>query len=151
MPAEALQVGFEAGDPAGEAPTIDLELGLPGPPGANAACLLAERPARPAKAGQPVAELGQLHLSLTFGAAGVLGENVEDHRGAVQGRALQNGFEVPLLGWGEVIVENDGVGVMILGHRADLIGFSASDVGGPVRLVTLLDHPGHGVSPGSVD
>ena len=83
---------------AHEAATVDLELGLAGTPGADAAALLAEVGAPAPQPGQPVAQLGQLDLGLALLAVGVLGEDVEDHRGAVDGGAAEQLLEVELLG-----------------------------------------------------
>ena len=60
--------------------------------------LLGERRALAPEAGQPVAEQGQLDLGLALLAVGVLGEDVEDHRGAVDGGAAEQLLEVALLG-----------------------------------------------------
>ena len=79
---------------------------VPMPP----ACWLSDRP-RPAQPGQPVAQERQLHLGLALGAAGVLGEDVEDHRGAVDGGAPEELLQVAVLGRRQLVVEDDGVGV----------------------------------------
>ena len=99
------QVGLELVDAAHDAAAVDLELGLAraagadaAPPAPHAAGLLRERSALPPQAGQAVAELGQLDLGLALLAVGVLGEDVEDHRGAVDGRAPEQLLEVELLG-----------------------------------------------------
>ena len=64
-----------------------------------------------AQAGQAVAQQGQLDLGLALERVGVLGEDVEDHRGAVDGRAPEQLLQVVLLGRAELVVEHDGVGV----------------------------------------
>ena len=87
----------------------------------------------PPQAGQPVAELGQLDLGLALLAGGVLAEDVEDHRGAVDGRAAEELLEVALLGRAELVVEHDGVAVGRLGRVAQLVGLALADVGGRVR------------------
>ena len=84
-PVELAQVGLEPAHPLHQSPAVDLELGLAGAPGADATGLLAERVAPAPQPGQPVAQQGQLHLGPALGGAGVLGEDVEDHRGAVDG------------------------------------------------------------------
>ena len=83
--ADVAEVGLELVDAADETAAVDLELGLAGTAGADAAALLAEVGAAAAQARQAVAELGQLDLRLALLAVGVLGEDVEDHRGAVEG------------------------------------------------------------------
>ena len=93
------QLGLELVDAAQDAPAVDLELGLAGTTRCRCrAALLAEAVAPAAEAGQPVAQLGQLDLGLALLAVGVLGEDVEDHRGAVDGRAAEQLLEVALLG-----------------------------------------------------
>ena len=83
---DVAQLGLELVDAPHDAAAIDLELGLARATGADAAGLLAEARALAAQAGQPVAQLGQLDLGLALVAVGVLGEDVEDHRGAVDAR-----------------------------------------------------------------
>ena len=67
---------------------------VPMPPGLLADSALPRAP----QAGQPVAQLGQLDLGLALLGVGVLGEDVEDHRGAVDGGAAEDLLEVALLG-----------------------------------------------------
>ena len=100
--------------------------------------------------GQPVAEQGQFDLGAPFGGAGVLGEDVEDHRGAVDGGAAQDLLQVPLLGGGEVVVEHHGVGVDGQADRRQLLGFAPAEIGGRIRVVPALDDPLHHVGPGRV-
>ena len=57
------------------------------------------------------AEQRQLHLRLALGAAGVLGEDVEDHRGPVDGGAPEQLLQVAVLRRGQVVVEHDRVRV----------------------------------------
>src|SRR5690606_26499167 len=90
------QLGLELVDAAGDAPSVDLELGLAraaradaGPAGRHAAALLGQGRPLPPDSGQPILEQGQLHLGLALLAVGVLGEDVEDHRGAVDGSATE--------------------------------------------------------------
>ena len=93
-----------------------------------------------AAAGQPVAELGQLDLGLALLAVGVLGEDVEDHRGAVDRGAAQQLLEVELLGGGELVVEHDRVAVGGQRQLAQLLGLALAHVGGRVgRLAPLVD------------
>jgi len=148
---DAHEVLFELADPSHDPAPIDLQLGLARAPGSDATGLLAERAARATQAGQAVTELCQLDLGAARQAAGVLGEDVEDHRGAVQRRPLQDRLEVALLGRGELVVENDGVCVVLLGEVAYLDRLAAADVRGDVRGVAVLEHPGHRVGSGRVD
>ena len=127
------QVGFEFVYPTHEATTVDLELGLTRAPGTDTAALLGEGAAARAKAREAVAKLGEFHLGLAFLAAGVLGENVENDGGAVERRPAENLLEVVLLGGGELVVEDDRVGIDRVGGRLNLLGLTGTDVGGRIR------------------
>ena len=98
MPVDVAQVGLEAVHAPHQAAAVHLELGLARAPGADAAGLLGEGDAPAAQPGQAVAQQGQLDLGLALGAPGVLGEDVEDDRRAVDGRAPEQLLEVALLG-----------------------------------------------------
>src|SRR5690606_27806452 len=88
------QVGLQLVDPAQDPAPVDLELGLTGATAsaeaaAGATGLLGQRPALAPQPGQAVAVHGQLDLGLALLAGGVLGEDVEDDRGAVDGGAAE--------------------------------------------------------------
>src|SRR5207253_2767856 len=76
------------GDPVAGQAAVGLDLRLPRSTGADPAVYapraepLEVRP-QPAHAGKVVLELGQLDLELALGRVGVVGEDVEDHRGAI--------------------------------------------------------------------
>ncbi len=99
------------------AAAIDLELGLARAAPADAAGQPRHRGALADHARQHVAQLGQLDLQLAVGAAGVLGEDVEDQRGAVDDLELGLlGDRVRLRG-GEVGVADQQLAVLL--ERAD--------------------------------
>ena len=152
------ELGLELVDAPLDAAAVDLELRLAraagadlGAAGRGAAALLRERRALAADAGQPVAQQGQLHLRLALLAVGVLGEDVEDHRGAVDGRAPEELLEVALLGRGELVVEHHGVAVGLEGDLAQLLGLALADVGGRVGRGAALHEARHLVGAGGVD
>ncbi len=119
LAADVPELALEVVDVALDAPPVDLELGLAGAsPGADATGLLGQPGAAPPQAGQAVPVLGQLDLGLALEARGVLGEDVEDHRGAVDGRPPEQLLQVELLGRGQLVVEDDGVAVGLEGDRA---------------------------------
>ena len=150
-PLHLAQVVLQPVHAADQPPAVHLELGLTGPPGADATGLLAEPEASAPQAGQPVAQQGQLHLGLALGAPGVLGEDVEDHRGAVDGGAAEQLLEVALLGRAELLVEDHGVGVDRTDRLGQLVHLAPPDEGGRVGSVAPLDDPGDHVGPGRVD
>ena len=116
-------VALEPGEPppqggdavAGEA-AVGLDLALPRAPGADASVHPAGAEAlevgpEAAHAGHVVFELGELDLELALGRVGVVGEDVEDHRRAVDHRHAQRRLQVALLARGELVVAGDQVRV----------------------------------------
>ena len=153
MPAHVRQLALEAVDAAHDAAAVDLQLRLAraAAGGADAAGLLAERPAPAAQPGKVVAELRQLDLGLALGAVGVLGEDVQDDRRAVERGAAQQLLEVQLLGRGELVVEHDGVAVDRLRQHPHLFRLAPADVGRGIGALAALDDAGDRVGPGRVD
>ena len=85
------EVGLELGDAAHDAAPVDFDLGLATTEsGADATALLRQVGSLAApQTWQPVAQQRQLDLRLAFERVGVLTEDVEDHRGAVDRRAAR--------------------------------------------------------------
>ena len=71
---------------------------------------------------------------------GVLGEDVEDQRDAVDDVDLEQLLQVALLGGRQLVVEDDDVDVERLGQLAQLLGLALADVGGGVGRVPPLQH-----------
>ena len=117
----------QGGDPvAGEA-AVGLDLRLARAPGADAAVHAPGAEAlevgpQAAHPGEVVLELRELHLELALGRVRVVGEDVEDHRGAVDHRDVERRLEVALLARRELVVAGDQVGARAL----DLAFSSAS-------------------------
>ena len=110
-PIDLFELRADVVDAMDEAPPVDFELGLTRSSGADATGLLGERSARAAQSRQAVLQQRQFDLGLAFGRARVLGEDVEDHRGAVDRRATEQLLQVALLGGRQVVFEDHGVGV----------------------------------------
>ena len=115
-----------------DAPAVDLELGLARTAGADAAGLLAELDAATTQARQPVAQLRQLDLHHPLLARGVLGEDVEDQRHAVDDVAPEQLLQVALLSGRQLVVEDHDVDVEGVGQAAQLVGLAGADVGGGI-------------------
>ncbi len=145
------ELALQLVDAALDAATVDLELGLTRAAGADAATLLAQVVAPAPEAGQAVLELGQLDHGLALLAVGVLGEDVQDHRGAVERRPAEQLLQVVLLGRAELVVEDHGVGVHRQAQLAQLLGLALAHVGGRIRPVAGLHHPADLVGAGRVD
>ena len=132
----------ERGDAVARQPAVGLDLGLARAPGADAADAAARAEAlemRPqaAHAGHVVLELGELDLELALGRVGVAGEDVEDHRGAVEHRQVELGLEVALLA-GVSSSSATTVGVRRLQQRLELVDLARPQVEVGVRLVAEL-------------
>src|SRR5207302_10860963 len=108
------RVGARGGGPGGGQAAVGLDLRLPRSTGADPAVYapraepLEVRP-QPAHAGKVVLELGQLDLELALGRVGVVGEDVEDHRGAIDHGHAERLLEVALLTRAELVVARDDV------------------------------------------
>ena len=134
---------------------VDLDLRFTGaaaadpePPGGPATDLPRQRLAPPAQARQQVLHLGQLDLGLALLGAGVLGEDVQDQRGAVDDLHLDDLLEFAQLGRGQLSVADDRVGADRDDDVSQLLGLARSDVGGRVRAVATLDEPIEHQRPG---
>ena len=150
---QLLEVDLELGDAAQHAPAVDLELGLAAAEaGADAAALLGEPGSgAAAQARQAVLEQRQLDLRPALQGVGVLGEDVEDHRRAVDGGAPEQALEVVLLGRGQLVVEHDRVGVDGEAQQAQLLGLALADEPGVIGVVAPLHHAAGLVGAGGVD
>ena len=147
------QLAFEPGDAGTDPAPLDFELGLAAAePGADAAALLRQSGlGAPAQARQAVAQQRQLDLRLALRGPGVLGEDVEDHRRAVDRGTPQQLLQVVLLGRGQLVVEDDGVGVDGEAQFAQFFGLALADEEGVVRVIARLHQPAHLVGAGRVD
>jgi hypothetical protein len=96
-------------DPVAGEPAVGLDLRLAGAAGADPAPEPLEVRPQPPHARQVVLELRQLDLELALGAVRVVGEDVEDHRGAVDHRDAQGLLQVPLLPRCQLVVDGDEV------------------------------------------
>ena len=150
---QILQVGLELGDPAHDPPAIDLELGLAAAePGADTASLLRQLGGRAAtESRQAIAQQRQLDLRLALERVGVLPEDVEDHRRAVDRGAAEQLLEVELLRGRQLVVEHDGVGVDGDTDLPQLLGLALADEPRVVGLVASLHEARHFVGAGGVD
>ena len=132
---------------------VHLQLGLAGAEPAPHAAALLRHPRRGAAAQprQPVAQQGQFDLGLALQGVRVLGEDVEDHRGAVDRRAAEQLLQVVLLRRRQLVVEHDRVGVDGEAQLAQLLGLALAQVPGVVRRVASLHQASCLVGAGRVD
>jgi hypothetical protein len=137
---QARQPPAQRSDPVARQPAVGLDLRLARAPGADPAPEPLEVGPEPAHPRQVVLELGELHLELSLGAVGVVGEDVEDHRGAVDHRHAELGLEVSLLARGQLIVAGDQVGVHAVQRPLQLGELAATQVSVRIGLRPHLDH-----------
>ena len=140
---EPRQAPAQRGDAVAGQAAVGLDLALARAPGADAAVHPAGAEAlevgpEPPHAGHVVFELGQLDLQLALGRVGVVGEDVEDHRGAVDHRHAERRLEVALLARRQLVVAGDQVGVAGGDLRLQLVELAAAEVAVGIGLLALL-------------
>ena len=105
---------------------------------------------QPAHAGQVVLELGQLDLELALGGVGVVGEDVEDDRGAVDHGHVERLLEVALLARLELVVAGHDVRAGLLDRLLELRELALAEVAvGIGRRAPLAQLPRDGDAGGA--
>ena len=129
-------------DPA----TVRLDLGLAGPAGAHTAAtaagtaaLAGHRLTPTAQPRQHVLHLGQFHLGLALSAAGVLGEDIQDQRGAVDDLDLHHFLQCVQLRRAELAIADHRVGTGRGDDVAQLDGLTGADIGCRIGFVAPLN------------
>ena len=101
-----------------------------------------------AHAREVVFELRQLDLELALGGVRVVGEDVEDHGGAVDHRHVERRLEVPLLARRELVVARHQVRPGALDLLLQLAELAAAEVAVGIRLGAHLNDLVRGRDPG---
>ena len=155
MPAHLLQPPAQERDPpAGQAP-VGLELRLAGATRSHstadhpeAAAQALEVLPHPPHARQVVLELCELDLELALGAAGMLGEDVEDQLRAVDDARRQRVLEVALLARIELVVDEERLGSSVRELGLELPELPLADIAALVGPRTALDQLAHRLDAG---
>ena len=101
---------------------INLELGLTGPPTADASRESGQRDVRALREPrQPVPELRQLDLELAVAGGRVLRENVEDELRAIDNAQLHACSQVARLRGRQVLVDDDEINVALEGADPEVL------------------------------
>ena len=95
------------------------------------------------KARQQVLQLRQLHLQFALAGAGARGEDVQNQRRAVHYLQAQGLFEVFLHHAGELLVEDDQIGLRSLAAQAQLLRLAFTHAVNRIGLGTLLQNAQH--------
>ena len=69
----------------------------------------------------------------------MLGEDVENHGGTVD--HLGGVFEGSTLAWRQIVIHHDGVGILLRHDTRQFACLTGTDIGGRVRLDTMLKQP----------
>ena len=117
---------------------IGFELGFARTPGADAAAQLRHFDSASAQPRQHVLQLRQFHLQLAFPRPRMFRKNIEDQLGAVDHPGVDQLFDVALLRSGEIVIEQKQIGGDRSGGARDLLQLAASDQGGRVGTVAVL-------------
>src|SRR3954447_18211741 len=142
---DVVELAAQRGDAVARQAAVGLDLALAWASGADAAVdapgaeALEVRP-QAAHAGEVVLELRELDLELALRRVGVVGEDVEDDRGAVDDRhRVERLLEVALLARAELIVAGDHVGVGALDRRLELLDLAGAEVAVGMGVLAVLD------------
>ncbi len=136
--------GLEHGLAPLHEPAVDFDLRFAGASGADAdggsAGDLPEVAPHGAQARVGIFELRQFYLQAGGIGRRAVGEDIEDQFRSVDDLAADGLLEVPYLGRGEVVVEDDDRRAERLLHRLDLINLALADVGSCIEALAVLDH-----------
>ena len=143
-----LELASQGCDPVAREPAVGLDLRLARASRADAGAEAHEMRPEAAHPRQVVLELCQLDLQLALGGVRVQGEDVEDHRRAVDDRHAECLLEVALLPRRQLVVARDQVGVESLGELLDLDELAGAQIGVGVRPVAMLHDLADGRRPG---
>ena len=137
-PAHIFDLFFHVPDAAVNFSAIGFELGFARAAGADAAAQLRHLDSAPAQPGQHVLQLRQLHLQLAFPGTRMFREDVEDQLSAVDHAGVDQFLDVALLRSREVVIEQQQIGGDRSGGARDLFQLAASDQGGGIGAVAVL-------------
>src|SRR5262249_19480528 len=125
------------------APYPDATRSTAYPANSASAALTAETGHRRTLSGQPrqqIIELRQFHLQLSFPAARMPRENVENELRPIDDAACGGRFDIALLHGREITVEDDQRSTVRRGLRSNLIEFAAPDECRRIGLLANLEH-----------
>jgi hypothetical protein len=136
---------FKFVHPADQAPAIDFELRFTGTSRTDPTGLLREALAPAAQAWQPISKERQFNLRLSLWGTSVLGEDVQNNGGSVNGCSPEDLLEVALLGGAEVVLKDHSVNVKYQTLLMKFLSFPRSNERGGVCSAAALDDTAHHV------
>ena len=135
----ALEAALQLPDAVAREAAVRLDLRLTGAAGADAGAESLEVGPQPAHAREVVLELRQLDLHVALGRVRVVGEDVEDDRGAVDHGHADRLLEVALLARQQLVVDGDQVRVRLGDGFLQLRELALAEVVVRVGLRAALD------------
>jgi hypothetical protein len=124
--------------PAENLPPVSFQLSLAGSAGANATAKLRHFYATPSKPGKHVFELRQLNLQLALTRSRVSGEDVENELSAIDHTGVEHAFDIALLRWREVVIEQNYAGGNRSGRARNFLQLALPDQRGRFGAVPAL-------------
>ena len=118
----------DVGHAGTDAPPIDLELGLSGPPRADPSAEAGEARPDAREPREEVAQLRQLHLELAFFGPRPLGKDVENQLGTVEHLHFKASFQIASLCRRQLVVEDDEIGLDVADDSFELFDLSGPKV-----------------------
>ena len=134
------QVVLEVVDPFLDEPAVHLELFFTRATHPDAHLQPRQVGPHPLEPWQGIFELGQFHGEPCLVGAGAGREDVENHLRTVEHLGLDFAFEVADLGRGEIVVEDDDVGIVVFDEHRHFGDLAAPEVGGLVGPFASLRH-----------
>ena len=139
LAADDLELAVEHGHALLNPAPVDFEFGFAGAAAADSAAKLREIRSDADQVRLPVAQLREFDLKLTFAAARVPGEDIEDQHRAVDDRQRNDLLEVLALARPQVVEHEQQLGVEFLGQVGDLVRLPAADQRRWIDVVAALD------------
>ena len=146
-----LQLPVQAGDPLLDPAPIDLQLGLPRAPSADASGLPRKVAPKPSEARKQVEKLGELDLNLSLTGLGSLRKNIEDELRPVQDLPRKDVRQIPALSRGKLVIEDDRLDAVFLALSGKILRLAAPDVIRRGRRLQTLNGLGGDRRPGAPD
>ena len=139
MGAHLFQPLLEPLDSSTDEAAVCLDLGLAGASGANTASQALQMGPLAGQSGEKVFVLGELYLEVALLGDGVTREDVDNQGGPIDDFDLESVLQDLLLRGGQLVVQNDGVGVLQPDDFSYLFDLALAEVGASPAVQALGD------------
>ena len=140
--AHVLQLPLQSVDTVADKAAVSFQLRFAGASCPNTAAKSLKVTPLAANAWQEVFMLRQFNLQPPLHGLGPLREDVQNQRRSIQNLDLERFFEIALLGWRQLVIEDDGGYLFITGETKHLFEFAAAHVvrGESIESLALNGH-----------